>query len=43
MEEASVYQIKAHPAPEELSGTWAEGDKSGTLRMIRSKERRVVK
>ena len=43
MEEASVYQIKAHPAPEELSGTWSEGDKSGTLRMIRSKERRVVK
>ena len=36
-------EIKAHPAPDELTGTWSEGDKSGTLRMIRAKERRVVK
>jgi len=43
MEEASVYEIQARPAPDELTGTWSEGDKSGTLRMIRAKERRVVK
>jgi len=43
MEEASVYEIKEHPSPDELTGTWSEGDKSGTLRMIRAKERRVVK
>jgi hypothetical protein len=43
MEEASIYDIQAHPSPEELTGTWSEGDKSWTLRMIRSKERRVVK
>jgi hypothetical protein len=43
MEEASIYTIQARPSPDELTGTWTEGDKSGTLRMIRSKERRVVK
>ena len=43
MEEASVYTIQARPNPDELTGTWSEGDKSGTLRMIRAKERRVVK
>jgi hypothetical protein len=43
MEEASVYLIQARPAADELTGTWTEGDKSGTLRMIRAKERRVVK
>jgi hypothetical protein len=43
MEEASVYVIQARPAADELTGTWTEGDKSGTLRMIRAKERRVVK
>jgi hypothetical protein len=43
MAEASVYEIQAHPSADELTGTWSEGDKSGTLRMIRAKERRVVK
>jgi hypothetical protein len=43
MEEASIYTIQKQPAPDELTGTWTEGDKSGTLRMIRAKERRVVK
>jgi len=43
MEEASVYEVTAQPSPGELTGTWAEGDKSGTLRLIRAKERRVVK
>jgi hypothetical protein len=43
MAEASLFAIKSQPAPDELTGTWSEGDKSGTLRMIRAKERRVVK
>jgi hypothetical protein len=43
MEEAAVYEVTAQPAPDELTGTWVEGEKSGTLRMIRSRERRVVK
>jgi hypothetical protein len=43
MEEASVYDITGRPAPDELTGTWTEGEKSGSLRMIRAKERRVVK
>ncbi len=43
MEEASVYEIKERPSAGELRGTWSEGDKSGSLRMIRSKERRVLK
>ncbi|HXX47811.1 MAG TPA: hypothetical protein VEN47_06270 [Myxococcota bacterium] len=43
MEEASVFDITAHPSPDELTGTWSEGEKSGSLRMIRAKERRVVK
>jgi hypothetical protein len=43
MEEASVYEIKERPSAGELRGTWSEGDRSGSLRMIRSKERRVLK
>lgn len=43
MSEASVYLITEQPAPGELTGTWSEGEKSGSLRMIRAKERRVVK
>jgi hypothetical protein len=43
MEEASIYDITAHPSADELTGTWTEGEKSGSLRMIRAKERRVVK
>ncbi len=43
MEEASSYEISARPAPDELTGTWSEGEKSGSLRMIRAKEGRVVK
>ncbi len=43
MEEASVFEIKQRPSPDELRGTWSEGDKSGSLRMIRAKERRVLK
>ena len=43
MEEASVFSITGEPAPGELTGTWSEGEKSGSLRMIRAKEHRVVK
>jgi len=43
MEEASVFEIKERPSPGELRGSWSEGDKSGSLRMIRAKERRVLK
>ena len=42
MEEATLYEI-TEVSPGELHGSYAEGMKSGTLRMIRSKERRVVK
>ena len=43
MEEAAVFTIKEQPSADELRGTWTEGDKSGSLRMIRAKERRVLK
>jgi hypothetical protein len=43
MEEASVFEITGRPSPDELTGTWSEGEKSGSLRLIRAKERRVVK
>jgi hypothetical protein len=43
MEEASVFVITDQPSPGELTGTWSEGEKSGSLRMIRAKEHRVVK
>ena len=43
MEEATVFEITARGPDDELLGSYSEGTKSGTLRMIRSKERRVVK
>jgi len=43
MEEASVFEIVERPSTGELRGGWSEGDKSGSLRMIRAKERRVLK
>jgi len=43
MEEASVFEITERPSEGELRGTWSEGDKSGSLRMIRAKELRVLK
>jgi hypothetical protein len=43
MSEASVYEITARPSPGELTGTWSEGDKSGSLRLIRAAKREVVK
>jgi hypothetical protein len=43
MEEATVFEITDQPSPTELVGTWSEGEKSGKLRLIRAKERRVLK
>ncbi len=43
MEEAAVFEVKERPSAEELRGTWSEGEKSGSLRLIRAKERRVLK
>ena len=43
MEEAAVFTIKDQPAPDELRGSWSEGDKSGSLRLLRAKEKRVLK
>ncbi len=43
MEEATVFEITERGPDDELLGTYSEGTKSGTLRMIRSNERRVVK
>lgn len=43
MEEAAVFEIKERASAEELRGTWNEGEKSGSLRMLRAKERRVLK
>jgi hypothetical protein len=43
MEEAAIFEITDQPSNDELVGTWSEGEKSGSLRLIRAKERRVVK
>lgn len=43
MEEAAVFEIVERPSADELRGSWSEGDKAGSLRMIRAKERRVLK
>lgn len=43
MEEAITYEINERVSADEYRGTYTEGDKRGTLRMVRSAERRVVK
>jgi hypothetical protein len=43
MEEATIYEINERASADEYRGTYTEGDKRGTLRMVRSAERRVVK
>lgn len=43
MEEAAIFEIKERTSPDELRGSWSEGDRAGSLRMIRAKERRVLK
>ncbi len=43
MEEATVFEIREQVAPDELRGRWQEGSRRGTLRMVRARQRRVVK
>ncbi len=43
MEEAISYELRERVSADEYRGTYSEGDKRGTLRMVRSAERRVVK
>lgn len=43
MEEAITYEINERVSADEYRGTYSEGDKRGTLRMVKSAERRVVK
>jgi hypothetical protein len=43
IEEATTYEIRERVADGELRGTYEEGSKRGTFRMVRSAERRVVK
>jgi hypothetical protein len=43
MEEATTYEIRERVGDGELRGSYEEGDKRGTFRMVRSAERRVVK
>ncbi len=43
MEEAISYDINERVSADEYRGTYAEGEKRGTLRMVKSAERRVVK
>ena len=43
MEEATVFEIREQVAPDELGGRWQEGSRRGTFRMVRARQRRVVK
>ncbi len=43
MEEATVFEIREQVAPDELRGRWQEGGRRGTFRMVRARQRRVVK
>ncbi len=43
IEEATTYEIRERTSPGEFRGTYEEGSKRGTFRMVRSAERRVVK
>jgi hypothetical protein len=43
MEEASVFEIQEQVASDELRGRWREETRHGTFRMVRTRERRVVK
>ncbi len=43
MEEATVFEIREQVAPDELRGRWQEGSRRGTFRMVRARQRRVVK
>jgi hypothetical protein len=43
MDEATFYEITERAGDGELRGTYREGTKSGTFRMVRSREHQVVK
>jgi hypothetical protein len=43
MEDSILYEITERVGPGEFRGTYAETNKSGTFRMVRSAERKVVK
>ena len=43
MEDSIVYEITERVADDELQGTYEESHKRGTLRMVRSEKREVVK
>jgi hypothetical protein len=43
IEESTTYEIREQVAPGEFRGTYEEGTKRGTFRMVRTAERRVVK
>jgi hypothetical protein len=43
IEESTTYEIREQVAPGEFRGSYEEGTKSGTFRMVRTAERRVIK
>lgn len=43
MEEATVFVIDQQPGPGELRGSWRESSKQGTLRVVRTRERKLLK
>ena len=43
MEEATVFEIRERVAPDQLRGQWREGSRQGSFRMVRARERKVVK
>lgn len=43
MEESTVFEINERVGSDELRGRWREAHKQGSFRMLRARERRVVK
>jgi hypothetical protein len=43
MEEATVFEIREQVAPDELRGRWQESSRQGTFRMVRARQRRLVR
>ncbi|MCH6563690.1 MAG: hypothetical protein IH800_14870 [Myxococcales bacterium] len=43
MQEVTVFEIREQVAPDELRGRWQEGSRRGTFRMVRARQRRLVK
>ena len=42
MDEATVFALQRTEGPDEIRGTWREGSKRGTFRMVRSAEREII-